>query len=67
MRTVKIVQQPSRSYPHAAVDLKTGSIVLKHHDDYTLISLCRRLGWTIAAEQTAKDCTRHTKGRSVHH
>jgi hypothetical protein len=66
MRKVKIVPQPSRSHPHAAVDLETGSVVLKHQDDYALIALCRRLGWTIALEQTTSDYSRRTKGRLVH-
>jgi hypothetical protein len=66
MRTVKIVQQPSRSHPHAAVDLETGSVVLQHQDDYALVALCRRLGWIIAIENTAKDYSRRTKSRLVH-
>jgi len=52
MRTVKIVEQPDRSHPHAAVNTETGSVVLKHQDDYALIGLCRRLGWTVELEET---------------
>jgi hypothetical protein len=66
MRKVKIVPRPSRSHPHAAVDLETGSVLLKHQDDYALIALCRRLGWTIAHEQRTSEFSRRTKGFLVH-
>jgi hypothetical protein len=65
MRTVKIVEQPDRSHPHAAVDTETGSVVLKHQDDYALIGLCRRLGWTVELEKKTNDYSRRDKGRLV--
>ena len=61
MRTVKIVEQPDRSHPHAAVDTETGSVVLKHQDDYALIGLCRRLGWAVELEKTTNDYLGATK------
>jgi hypothetical protein len=66
MRTVKIVEQPDRSHPHAAVDTETGSVVLKHQDDYALIGLCRRLGWTVELEKTTNGYSKRTKGLLVH-
>lgn len=65
MRTVKIVEQPDRSHPHAAVDTETGSVVLKHQDDYALIGLCRRLGWTVELVNKTKDYRRDQR-RLIH-
>ena len=47
MRCVKIVQQPNKAYPYAAVDQQTGGVVLRHHDEVALIALCRRLEWNM--------------------
>jgi hypothetical protein len=47
MRCVKIVQQPNKTYPYAAVDQQTGGVVLRHHDEVALIGLCRRLEWNV--------------------
>ena len=66
MRTVKIVEQPDRSHPHAAVDTRTGLVVLKYQDDYALIGLCRRLGWTVELEKTTNDYSSRNKGRLIH-
>jgi hypothetical protein len=47
MRCVKIVQQPNKTYPYAAIDQQTGAVVLRHHDEVELIALCRRLEWNM--------------------
>jgi hypothetical protein len=47
MRRVKIVAGPNKPYAHAAVDVKTGAVVLRHQDRYGLVELCRRLEWHI--------------------
>ena len=47
MRRVKIVAGLNQPYAHAAVDAKTGAVVLRHHDRYALVELCRRLEWHI--------------------
>ena len=47
MRRVKIVAGPDKPYAHGAVDVKTGAVVLRHHDRYELVELCRRLEWQI--------------------
>ena len=47
MRLVRIVDEPGNTYPHAAIDRRTGEIPLRHHDRAELIALCRRLEWRI--------------------
>jgi len=55
MRRVRIIDEPHKSYPYAAIDRRTGEVPLRHHDRTELIALCRRLEWRIEeAEQDAR-------------
>lgn len=54
MRRVKIVADLNKPYAHAAVDLKSGAVVLRHHEQYELIELCRRLEWRIVDGEERK-------------
>lgn len=50
MRCIKIVERLGETYPYAAVDQKTGEILLRLPDRATLIALCGRLGWAVHEE-----------------
>jgi hypothetical protein len=45
MRRVRIIDEPDKTYPYAAIDRQTGEIPLRHHDRTELMALCLRLEW----------------------
>ncbi len=65
MRRVRIIDEPDKTYPYAAIDRQTGEIPLRHHDRRELMALCLRLEWKIEEAEQDGRAGRQTSGRRV--
>jgi hypothetical protein len=63
MRRVRIIDDPDKTYPYAAIDRQTGEIPLRHHDRTELMALCLRLEWKIEEAEQDVRAGRRTGGR----
>jgi hypothetical protein len=63
MRRVRIIDDPDKTYPYAAIDRQTGEIPLRHHDRTELMALCLRLEWKIEEAEQDVRAGRQTGGR----
>jgi hypothetical protein len=67
MRRVRIIDEPDKTYPYAAIDRQTGEIPLRHHDRTELMVLCLRLEWKIEEAEQDVRAGRQTRpaGRTI--
>ena len=51
-RRVQIRHEPRHEAVYAARDIRSGLVILRHHDRARLQAMCRRLGWQVLDGET---------------
>ena len=52
-RIVAVRHDPTDDRPYAAMDARTGSVLLRHQDSARLRVMCQRLGWRVVDDSSS--------------
>ncbi len=53
-RTIAVRHDPTDDRPYAAMDARTGSVLLRHQDSARLRVMCQRLGWRVVDDSSCE-------------